>query len=284
MGKKASLASRIRAKIWKSSVVDDAAVARQQSEKLPKIEGDYAAVKKNPGQLTGWDFERAFGFLEKYPDSEQAEILKNQMYATRGQALKGLSYASAVKILEQMPDHPGTEAIIRGMRLLEEDYIPELKSDIIAYIIEKMPDHPLARALVKALVSRNMTTGYNFVIKNPDNIHTMEIIREMFTQDANVSLLLLQEKMDHPRVASIFEGIYNISKESDIKRLTPNAIIFIFEIAPDHPHVELMVEVLVENNYVKAYDFWTRYPDHMLAGMLKEKILAHKPELSRLFA
>ncbi len=76
---------------------------------------EFEAVKRNPGQLTGWDFDRAFDFIERYPDTPQSEILIGQMYATHGQALKGLSYASAVKVLDRMPGHAGTKSIIKGM-------------------------------------------------------------------------------------------------------------------------------------------------------------------------
>ncbi len=240
--------------------------------------------KKNPGQLTGWDFERAFDFIDRYPDSEQAEVLKGQMYATAGQALKGLSYASAMKVLQRMPDHDGRESIIKGMLLLEEDYIAELRTDVISYMIETIPDHPLAKELTTALASKNLTCAYEFVINYPDNIHTKRIIKAMFDKDPNVAVLLLQEKMDHPQVISILDGIYSIAGERDIQNLTPNAVIFILDVAPDHPGAEKMIEVLVQNNYVKAYEFVKQYPDHDLSGMMMEKILLRNPELKKLFA
>ena len=105
----------------------------------------------------------------------------------------------------------------------------------------------------------------------------------MFDRDPNVALLLLQEKLDHPQVDSIFEGIYNISKKSDIKKLTPNAIIFILDVAPDHPQASEMLKVFVESNYVKAYDFVRTHPDHAKAADLKKMILERKPELQKLF-
>jgi hypothetical protein len=105
----------------------------------------------------------------------------------------------------------------------------------------------------------------------------------MFDRDPNISLLLFQERMDHPQVKSIFDGIYNISKSSDIRKLTPNAIIFILDVAPDHPKAMKMIEVLVETNYVKAYDFVKMYPDHVLVPKMKQLVLERKPELKKLF-
>jgi hypothetical protein len=130
---------------------------------------EFEAVKKNPGQLTGWDFDRAFDFIERYPDTSQAEILIGQMYATNGQALKGLSYASAVKVLDRMPGHAGTQSIIKGMYLLEKDYIQELKSDVIAHMLKIIPDHPLTEELTTALAVKNLTNAYDFVTANPEN-------------------------------------------------------------------------------------------------------------------
>ena len=245
---------------------------------------EFEAVKKNPGHLTGWDFDRAFDFIERYPDSPQAEILIGQMYATHGTTLKGLSYASAVKVLQRMPGHPGTQAIVKGMYSIEPDYIQELRSDIIAFMLQTIPDHPLADELTTALAVKNLTNAYDFVVANPENLYAKKIIKAMFDRDPNIAVLLLQEKMDHPQVSSIFDGIYNIVKESDIKRLTPNAIIFILEVAPDHPKAERLLEVLVDNNYIKAFDFVKSFPDHQLADELKQLILARKPELEKLFA
>jgi hypothetical protein len=255
---------------------------RPQDETHRMME-EFDAVKKNPGQLTGWDFDRAFDFIERYPDAPQSEILIGQMYATNGQALKGLSYSSAVKVLERMPGHAGIPSIIKGMYAIERDYIKELRSDVIAHMLKVIPDHPLTEELTTALSVKNLTNAYDFVTANPDNVYTRKIIKAMFDRDPNIAILLLQEKMDHPQVSSIFDGIYNISKNSDIKKLTPNAIIFILDVAPDHPEVHKMIEVLVESNYVKAYDFVKMYPDHSLAGEIKRLVLERKPELKKLF-
>ncbi|WP_459943628.1 hypothetical protein [Desulfocastanea catecholica] len=260
--------------------------AEQEStrpEESHRMMEEFNAVKKNPGQLTGWDFDRAFEFIERYPDAPQSEILIGQMYATNGQALKGLSYASAVKILERMPGHAGIPSIIKGMRAIERDYIKELRSDVIAHMLKVIPDHPLTEELTTALSVKNLTNAYDFVTANPDNVSTKKIIKAMFDRDPNIAILLLQEKMDHPQVRSIFNGIYNISKDSEIKKLTPNAIIFILDVAPDHPKVHKMIEVLVDRNYVKAYDFIKMYPDHSLAGEIKSLVLERKPELKKLF-
>jgi hypothetical protein len=256
------------------SVVDDD--MRQMIE-------EFEAVKKNPGQISGWDFDRAFDFIERYPESSQAEILIGQMYATSGQALKGLSYASAVKVLDRMPGHAGSDSIIKGMRSIERDYIQELRSDVIGYMLELIPDHPLEDELTTALAAKNLTNAYDFVTANPDNAYTKKIIKAMFDSDPNIALLLLQEKMDHPQVSSIFDGIYNIIRDSDIKTLTPNAIIFILDVAPDHPKKIKMIEVLVESNYIKAYDFIKMHPDHALVMEIQELILKRKPELKKLF-
>lgn len=255
----------------------------REEEEAQQMIKEFEAVKRNPGHLTGWDFDRAFEFIERYPESAEAEILIGQMYATSGQLLKGLSYTSAVKVLERMPGHAGTDSIINGIFKLEEDYIQELRSDVIGYILKKIPDHPLGGELTTALAVKNLTNAYDFVTANPDNIYTKDLIKAMFDRDPNIAVLLLQEKMDHPHVASIFEGIYNIKKDSDIKRLTPNAIIFILDVAPDHPKAISMIEVLVESNYVKAYDFVKMHPDHALVKELRKLILVRKPELAQLF-
>jgi len=248
-----------------------------------QIMEDFEAVKRNPGHLTGWDFDRAFDFIERYPNTSQAEILIGQMYATHGQALKGLSYASAVKVLDRMPGHAGTESIIKGMYKIEPDYIQELKSDVIAHMLKIIPDHPLADELTQALAVKNLTSAYDFVTANPENVYSKKIIKAMFDRDPNISLLLFQERMDHPQVSSIFDGIYNISKNSEIKKLTPNAILFVLDVAPDHPHTQKMIEVLVESNYVKAYDFIKMHPGHAMVEQIKKLVLERKPELSVLF-
>lgn len=263
----------------------------KREEKQEQVEGEdhkmmveeFEAVKRNPGHLTGWDFDRAFEFIERYPESPQAEILLGQMYATTGAQLKGLSYASAVKVLERMPGHAGADSIVKGMYKIERDYIKELRSDVIAYMLKIIPDHPHADDLATALATKHLTNAYDFIVSNPDNVYTEKVIKAMFDRDPSISILLLQEKMDHPKVASIFDGLYNISKISDIKKLTPNAIIFILDVAPDHPKAVQMIEVLVEANYVKAYDFVKMHPDHLLVGEMKKLILARKPELAKLF-
>jgi hypothetical protein len=275
---------KLRAKISGVQVDNaDRQIPRPDKEMHQMME-EFEAVKKNPGQLTGWDFDRAFDFIERYPDTPQAEILIGQMYATNGQTLKGLSYVSAVKILERMPGHAGTQSIIKGMYSVEKEYIQELKSDVIAQMLKIIPDHPLAEELTTALAVKNLTNAYDFVTTNPDNVYSKRIIKAMFDRDPNIAVLLLQEKMDHPQVKSIFDGIYNITKKSDIKKLTPNAIIFILDVAPDHPQANSMIEVLVENNYVKAYDFVKMYPDHVLAGEMKRLVVERKPELKKLFS
>ncbi len=102
-------------------------------------------------------------------------------------------------------------------------------------MLKIIPDHPLAEELTTALAVKNLTNAYDFVTANPDNVYSKKIIKAMFDRDPNIAVLLLQEKMDHPQVGSIFDGIYNITKSSEIKKLTPNAIIFILDVAPDHP-------------------------------------------------
>jgi hypothetical protein len=274
---------RIRARISGGQNETEAGQEPKPQNEMQQMMEEFNAVKKNPGQLTGWDFDRAFDFIERYPDTPQAEILIGQMYATTGQALKGLSYASAVKVLDRMPGHAGTQSIIKGMYSIEKDYIQELKSDVIAHMLKIIPDHPLTEELTTALAVKNLTNAYDFVTANPDNVYSKTIIKAMFDRDPNISLLLFQERMDHPQVKSIFDGIYNISKSSDIRKLTPNAIIFILDVAPDHPKAMKMIEVLVETNYVKAYDFVKMYPDHVLVPKMKQLVLERKPELKKLF-
>lgn len=277
------LFGRFRRKVADKQVTTEAAEVLISDDEKQRMMKEFEAVKKNPGHLTGWDFDRAFDFIERYPDSPQAEILIGQMYSTSGQALKGLSYASAVKVLDRMPGHAGTESIIKGMHALEKDYIQELRSDVIAHMLKIIPDHPLAEELTTALAVKNLTNAYDFITANPENPYSRMIIKAMFDRDPNIALLLLQEKLDHPQVDSIFEGIYNIRKKTDIKKLTPNAIIFILDVAPDHPHTSEMLEVLVERNYVKAYDFVKTHPGHARVAEMKKLILERKPELKKLF-
>lgn len=274
---------KLRARISGSSDESSEEQALAATDDMHQMMEEFEAVKKNPGQLSGWDFDRAFEFIERYPDTTQVEILIGQMYATSGLALKGLSYASAVKVLNRMPGHAGSESIIKGMRSIERDYIQELRSDVIGDMLELIPDHPLADDLTTALARKNLTNAYNFVTTNPENVYTKEIIKAMFDSDPNIAVLLLQEKMDHPQVGSIFDGIYNIISDSDIKTLTPNAIIFILDVAPDHPKTNKMIEVLVESNYIKAYDFIKMQPDHALVMEIQELILERQPELKKIF-
>jgi hypothetical protein len=277
------LFGRLKAKMAAKADGETVGQEPAKEEKSQKMIEEFEAVKRNPGHLTGWDFDRAFEFIERYPDTPQAEILIGQMYATSGPELKGLSYASAVKVLEKMPGHAGSDSIIKGMYSIERDFIQELRSDVIAYMLKAIPDHPLGDELTTALALKNLTNAYDFVTANPENSYTPGLIKAMFDRDPNISVLLLQEKMDHPHVSSIFEGMYNITRKSDIAKLTPNAIIFILDVAPDHPQAVKMIEVLVENNYIKAYDFVKMHPDHALVAVLKERILERKPELAKLF-
>jgi hypothetical protein len=277
------LFQRLRAKMSGAQAESTEGQASLADDEIHQMMEEFEAVKRNPGQLSGWDFDRAFEFIERYPETPQAEILIGQMYATSGQALKGLSYSSAVKLLDRMPGHAGTKSIIKGMYAIEADYIQELRSDVIAHMLKIIPDHPLMEELTTALARKNLTNAYDFVTANPDNVYSKKIIKAMFDRDPNIAILLLQEKMDHPQVQSIFDGIYSITKESDIKTLTPNAIIFILDVAPDHPQTSAMIEVLVESNYVKAYDFVKTHPDHAKVAELKKLILERKPELKKLF-
>jgi hypothetical protein len=274
---------KIRARMSGGQVEIEAGQESIPEDDLPQMMEEFQAVKKNPGQLTGWDFDRAFDFIERYPDTPQSEILIGQMYATNGPALKGLSYASAVKVLDRMPGHAGTQSIIKGMYSIERDYIRELRSDVIAHMLKIIPDHPLADELTTALAVKNLTNAYDFVTANPDNVYSKKLIKAMFDRDPNIAILLLQEKMDHPQVSSIFDGLYNITKKADIKKLTPDAIIFILDVAPDHPKALEMIEVLVESNYVKAYDFIKMHPGHALVAEMKKLVLERKPELKKLF-
>ncbi len=274
---------KFREKMSGAQVESTDGPAPQSDDEMHQMMEEFEAVKRNPGQLSGWDFDRAFDFIERYPDTPQAEILVGQMYATSGQALKGLSYSSAVKVLDRMPGHAGTQSIIKGMYAIEPDFIQELRSDVIAHMLKIIPDHPLTEELATALAVKNLTNAYDFVTANPDNVYSKKIIKAMFDRDPNISILLLQEKMDHPQVQSIFDGIYNITKRSAINKLTPNAIIFILDVAPDHPKTTDMIEVLVENNYVKAYDFIKMHPDHAKVTEIKKLILERKPELKKLF-
>lgn len=243
---------------------------------------DFEAVKNHPGQITGWDFDRAFGFIENYPESEQAELLMNQMYAISSEALKGLSYESAVKVLERMPDHSGADSIVKGMYKIEADYIVELTSPVIAYMLDIIPDHPLGDQLATALANKNIANAYDFVNEHPDSVYARRVIKSMFKRSANISLLLFQERMDHPQVESIFEGIYSICDKIEIAKLTPNAIIFILEVAPDHPQTKQMLKVFVDVNHIKAFEFVKENPDHPCIEELKTLIIEKMPSFQAL--
>lgn len=280
---KSKFFSKMRKKVSGAKVEKVAGEDELTGEELQRMLEQFEGVKKNPGHLTGWDFDRAFDFIERYSNTSQAEILFGQMYATTGQQLKGLSYSSAVKVVRRMPGHAGSDSIIKGMYKLESDYIKELHSDVIAGMLTIIPDHPLAAELTTALAKKNLTNAYDFITENPVNVYTKTLIKAMFDRDPNIAVLLLQEKMDHPQVSSIFDGIYAITDDADIRKLTPNAIIFILDVAPDHPKAETMIDVLVEANYVKAYDFVKSHDDHALVDDLKRHILIRKPELKKLF-
>lgn len=279
--KKAGFFGKILDKMSGDRRADSEEPVQRGGDDTLQMHEDFDAVKSEPGQITGADFDRAFEFIEQYPDSPEAEILIGQMYSTTPQTLKGLTYSSALKILETMPAHTGRESIIKGMRKIEKDYIKELKSDVIAYMLQIIPDHPLADELTTALSVKNLTKAYDFVIANPENPNTKAIIKAMFDRDANVTLLLLQEKMDHPQVPSIFAGVYGIGR-IQVSTLTPNAILYVLDVAPDHPEIKIMIEVLVESNYPKAFHYVKVHPDHSLAGVIKKTIQKRKPELQPL--
>lgn len=273
---KARLSNSEKEKMKTVSLEDDASVSENQ-----RMMEEYSSIKQNPDHITGWDFDRAFDFLENYPGSSYVAKIKEDMYSTNSETLKGLSYSSAVKILQQMPDHPGAPSILNGMRKVEKDYIRELKSDTIAFILEAIPDHPLKVELATALATKNLTNAYDFIQSNIDHPCTRIVIQAMFERDANIATLLLHESMDHPQVDAIFEGMYSIS-EAAVAKLMPDAIIFILEVASDHPYADQLLEALVEKNYIKAFDFVISNPDHQLAGQLAELIGKRKPELTAL--
>jgi hypothetical protein len=247
------------------------------SDNLRIIE-EFEAIKKSPGVLSGWDFDRAFDFLEKYPDSDFSGKLKTEMYGTNSSTLKGLSYQSAVKILQQMPDHPGVPSILKGMRQLDKDFIRELRSDVLAYMLEVIPDHPLKEDLTRALAEKNLTNAYDFVERNPEHACTTLVIEAMFTRDPNIATLLLHERMDHPQVDAIFKGIYSIPQKA-VAKLMPDAILFILDVASDHRYADQMMMALVDKNYIKAFDFVQMNPEHALAARMTELIAKRKPEI-----
>ena len=256
--------------------------AENATENLHIIE-EYEAIRHQPDALTGWDFERAFEFLDKHPDSNLAEKLKEEMYNTTSSTLKGLSYLSAMKVLQTMPDHPGAESISNGLRKLEKSYIQELRSDIIAFILETHPDHPVKEELTAALAAKNLTNAYDFIERLPKHPCTPMVIQAMFERDANIATLLLHERMDHPQVSSIFEGIYAIDRKAAGK-MTPDAIIYIMEVAADHPYIDVMAKTLVEKNYIKAFDFVKTNADHPMRRRIEELLIEKNPELKQLLS
>ncbi len=244
---------------------------------------EYEKVKEDPHQpITGWDFDRAFEFIEKYPESIQTANLLEEMFDTTRQTLKGLSYNSALKVLQMMPSHPGAQSIIKGMYQIKQEQIVDLKSDVIMFIMEIAPDHPEIDALGEALVYKNFTNAYHFIESNPNHPESKKIIEKMFEKDPNIATLLLKENMDHVQVDSIFEGIYNINAKN-IKRMMPDALIFILEVAPDHKYERLMIATLIQKNYIKAFEFVKENPEYAHAEYMKKIIRRKKPELAKLF-
>lgn len=246
-----------------------------------RVMEEYEAIKQKPEGITGWDFDRAFDFLEKHPESEFANILKEEMYSTNSHSLKGLSYPSAIKLLKRMPDHPGVPSILNGLKKMEEDLIHEMDSDVISYILEILPEHQSREKLAESLAVKNLTNAYAFVERNPDSSATTLVIQAMFDRDPNIATLLLHERMDHPQVDAIFKGIYSIA-EKDVAKLMPDAILFIIDVASDHQFSDKLLEALVEKNYIKAFDFVQNHPEHQLAGKMMELIGKRKPELLNL--
>ncbi len=256
--------------------------AEKTSNEMLRLLDEYSKIKVNPTQITGEDFDRAFEFIEKYEGSEQAKRLIEEMTNTDSDNLKGLSYESAVKILSKMPDHPGALPIVQGMYEIDKEYIKTLISDVLIFMLEIAPEHPEAKVLVQAIVEKNFTNAYNFITRNPEHSQTRRMIREMFRKDPNIAILLLQERMEHPQVGSIVDGIYTITLE-DVAKLTPNAVIFILEVAPDHQYAESLINRLVHENYIKAFEFIKEHMEYPNADMMVEAICKRKPELKSLF-
>lgn len=242
---------------------------------------EYDAIKSNPLQITGRDFDRAFEFLEKHPESDKCKELIADMNSTNSDTLKGLSYPSAMHVLEKMPDHLGAKSIMNGIYKVEKDYIPKLTSDVISFILEIAPDHPQAETLVAELVNKNFTNAYLFVTENPEHPHTQLIIRSMFQKDANIAVLLLKEKMDHPQVGTIIDSIYEIRLQA-VKSLSPDAILFVLDVAPDHKNSDELIAALVQTNHIKAFEFIKEDKDNPLAKRMTDKLIIKKPELATL--
>ncbi len=245
------------------------------------IEAEFESIKENRVQIQGSDFDRAFDFIEKHPDNDRTKQLIEEMNETNSYSLKGLSYRSAMSILEKMPDHLGAQSIIKGMYTIDKDYIQNLISDVLVFILEVAPDHPHATTLATAIANKNLTNAYNFINRNPSHPQTEFMIRAMFDRDPNISILLFMEKLDHPQVQSIFESIYAIDRLG-VSKLTPNAIIFILEVATDHRYTGELIQRLVAENYIKAYDFAINYPDFPHIENLKQAIYKRKPDLEGL--
>lgn len=283
-GKGGNIFSRIKSKLSGNTIREKSTVPlgddTSATENLHILE-EYEAIRQQPDELTGWDFERAFDFLEKYPDSDFAKKLKEEMYSTNSATLKGLSYASAMKVMQRMPDHPGVPSITSGLLKLEKDYIKELRSDVIAFILEVHPDHPLKAELTTALATKNLTNAYDFIETHPDHPCTQMVIQAMFDRDANIATLLLHERMDHPQVEAIFRGIYSIDQVA-ARKLMPEAILFIMDIASDHKYADEMVQRLVEKNYIKAFDFIQSNPDHPHTARIAQLLGERKSELTSL--
>lgn len=274
-------AKKSKAPVDETSFVAD--LPADTPEHVLEMLQEFEKVKSNPrGPITGWDFDRAFVFIENYPESQQTVNLLEEMHGTNSQTLKGLSYNSALKVLQMIPSHAGAESIISGMYKLQKEYIPELTSDIIMFIMEIAPDHPELDALGEALVYKNFTNAYAFVESHPLHPETREIIHKMFQKDANIATLLLKEKMDHEQVDAIFDGFYGIEAK-DISRIMPDALIFILEVAPDHKYAKRMIVALVERNYIKAFDFVKEYPEHPHSEYMKTLIIRKQPSLEGLF-
>lgn len=287
---KTGLVDKIKQKIagkkeGKGNTVQQAFVADlppDTPEHILEMMREFEKIKKDPRQpITGWDFDRAFQFVEKYPDSVQTAYLLEEMQDTTSQTLKGLSYESALKILQMIPSHSGAQSILNGMYKIEPDYIDELSSDIIMFILEIAPDHPELEALGKALVYKNFTNAYAFVDSYPEHPQTKRIIEVMFEKDPNIATLLFKEKMDHAQVESIFEGIYSIDAKN-VKKMTPDAILFVLEIAPDHKFERSMIATLVEKNYIKAYNFIVENPEHPHSEYMRKLLIRKKPDLEAL--
>lgn len=248
----------------------------------PHLLREHEKVKENPLQLKGKDFDRSFPFPAKYPDSKQAGDIISEMNDIESEQIAGPSYESFVKILSQMPAHPVTKDTTAALKNIEREEIDLLSSDIIMSILKLMPDHHLARYMAQVIVEKNLTSSYEFISANQLHPQTKTMIVRMFKKDPNIAILLLQERMDHPQVDVIIDCVYSLSA-SDVQNLTPNAIIFILEIAADHQHAEKLFECLVEQNYIKAFQFVKRHKDCLNADMMVRTILKRKPELEELF-